>query len=114
MEPAYKGFRDLIDFYGNYGYHPETYKPNEDNPARNALSCLHNHTCWLNPVGGFNSKRTKKLCKKFWKDRQKIELKGHIGLCDMCPNCITYYKNEEDFLFALGNSYLYREQGKIE
>ena len=113
MEPVYKGFQDLVDFYANYGYNPITYTPNENMPARKALGWRHNHTCWLNPIDDFSSKRTRRLCKKFWKNYKSPQSETYMG-CDVCPNFITYYKNEDDFLFALGNSFLYKEQGKIK
>lgn len=32
----------------------------------------------------------------------------------MCPNLLTYYKEGNNFLFALGNNYLYEKQGLIK
>lgn len=123
MEPVYKGLKDLINFYTNYGYsyqlliHDREANPlDEEGAAREALGIIHNHGCWLNPTGTLMSHRTKRLCKKFCK-KHNIPKEPYYKKnydCDMCPNCITYYKNGDDFLFALGNSYLYEKQGKIK
>lgn len=114
MEPIYKGFKAVRDFYVHYGYNESKEVDPETYPAREALSFSHDHGCWLNPTGSFYSRRTKKLCKKFWKKRVKPELEGFEELCDMCPNCITYYKDKDNFLFALGNDYLYGKEGKFK
>lgn len=116
MKPCYRGFQDIMEFYTKYGVDSRIKPSKEEIAARKELGMLHNHTCWLNPIGGFNSKRTKKLCKKFCK-KHNIPKEPYYKKnydCDMCPNCITYYKNGDDFLFALGNSYLYEKQGKIK
>lgn len=119
MKPCYKGFQDLMTFfYNDYGYNPKTNPTEEEKIARDELSWYHNHTCWLNPPGGYFSKKTKKLCRKYWKHKEKPQLKSGMDLCDMCPNSITYYKDcsdeQDNFLFAMGNSYAYHEQGLME
>ena len=119
MKPCYKGFQDLMTFfYDDYGYNPKTNPTEEEKIARDELSWYHNHTSWLNPPGGYFSKKTKKLCSKDWKHKEKPQLESGMDLCDMCPNSITYYKDcsdeRDNFLFAIGNSYAYHKQGLME
>jgi hypothetical protein len=56
------------------------------------------------------------MCKRFCKKNgiPKEENWGDHYNCDVCPNLITYYKEGNDFLFALGNAYLYEKEGKME
>ena len=116
MEPIYKGFQDIVEFYSKYGIDSHTNPSEEEMKAREALALSHNHGCWLNPCGTLASRRTKRLCKKFCKKNgiPKETYNNKYYDCDMCPNCITYYKDGDNFLFALGNSYLYHKQGLME
>ncbi len=116
MEPIYKGFQDISQFYQNYGFDEKTDERNQDWDAREALGLSHNHTCWLNPPGGMYNRKTKRLCKKYWKKRDKPQLEEFMDLCDMCPNSIIYYKDykRDNFLLAFGNSYAYHKQGLME
>lgn len=113
MEPIYKGFKDLYDFFTSYG--EDASKPDEF-AAKEALAWSHNHVCWLNPTGNLFSKKTQKMCRKFCK-KNKIPKERYYDEyydCDYCPNLITYYKKDNDILFALGNSYLYQKEGKLD
>lgn len=112
MEPIYKGFQDINNFIENYGNNSNSNL--EEIAAEDALFHAHNHTCWLNPTGGYYNRRTKHLCKKFWKHKKKPALREFEDLCDRCPNCILYYKDNDNFLLALGNSYAYEAQGLME
>ena len=51
------------------------------------------------------------MCKRFCKKNgiPKEEGWDHYN-CDVCPNLITYYKEGNNFLFALGNAYLYEKE----
>ena len=113
MEPIYRGFKHIIDTYVKYGGPTDENKEHQE--AREALAWNHEHTCWLNPTMSTYSRRTRKLCKRFCK---KNGIPKEEGLnyydCDVCPNLITYYKQGNDFLFALGNDYLYKKEGKME
>ena len=113
MEPIYRGFKIIHDTYVKMGNPNDT---PENAAAREALSWNHNHTCWLNPTMNIFSRRTRKMCKRFCKKNgiPKEENWGDHYNCDVCPNLITYYKEGNDFLFALGNAYLYEKEGKIE
>lgn len=114
MEPLYKGFQDVINFYINYGYNQNSSE--EEFAAREALGIVHNHSCWLNPNQSLFSRRTRRLCKKFCKKnnipKERFYKKDYD--CDECPNLLTYYKEGNNFLFALGNNYLYEKQGLIK
>ena len=111
MEPVYRGFKVIYDTYIKMGNPKDT---PENAEAREALAWIHNHTCWLNPTMTVLSRRTKKMCKRFCKKNgiPKEEGWDHYN-CDVCPNLITYYKEGNNFLFALGNAYLYEKEGKI-
>ena len=113
MEPIYRGFKIIHDTYVKMGNPDDT---PENSAAREALSWSHNHTCWLNPTMNIFSRRTRKMCKRFCKKNgiPKEENQGEHYNCDVCPNLITYYKKGNDFLFALGNAYLYEKEGKME
>lgn len=112
MEPLYRGFKHIFNAYIRMGDADDTL---ENQEAREALAWNHNHTCWLNPTMSVLSRRTKKMCKRFCKKHgiPKEEGWDHYD-CDRCPNLITYYQAGDDFLFALGNKWLYENEGKIE
>ena len=114
MEPLYKGFKDFLDFYVNYGWKENSSQEEKD--ASDAMSRVHNHVCWLNPTDTTMSRRTRRLCKKFCK-KNNIPKEPYFPkeyCCDHCPNLITVYKDGDTFLFGFGNSWVAEKQGKIE
>lgn len=110
MEPIYKGFKDIEELIYNY------IKNEASSETNDTLFRSHDHVCWLNPTGTLFSRETRKKCKKFCKTHNVPKESGDPKFydCDHCPNLITYYKAGSDILFAVGNSWLYKKEGKIE
>lgn len=105
MEPKYRGLAAIEEIDDSFRL--------TDKEVADDLFKVHNHTCWLNPTGTFLTRRTKRLCKRFCKKNGiPKDLFGDYD-CDYCPNLITYYRDGNNFLYAIGNTFLYEDQGKM-
>lgn len=108
MEPIYKVLKNLDDWIKDCIY--------DDEEVDKALLHYHDHVCWLNPTETTMARRTQKMCKRFCKRNNIPKDQNYPKFydCDMCPNMIIRYQYKNDFIFALGNSYLFKKERKIE
>lgn len=106
MEPIYRLLSNTYEFFDDWAY--------DDEEVEKAMLHYHDHVCWLNPTETTMARRTRKMCKKFCKKHNIPKDDYGDYDCDNCPNLITRYKYQNDFIIALGNYPLYKKQGKME